>query len=314
MPTSTVEQITNSIDTLRRNAAARPHWTDELDLWERIIDPLLDLAVAHERVAGNRQAVATAQADAASVIADADATVAAWQLVDNVLDAKMTESKLAGLEEHRDAAEKETEQLRRDERRHRHALARLLTHRRDAAADELKAANEQLAATTTALETADEDLQSCLSRHATASEQVRELQSKITESAQALADAVTAGLCTEGADPAKVDASLVEQIAAARTRRDGADKALKDIESQVSAAQNALSVAWVQGRNTAPLESLADLPFLVTRLDYLGDSMRLGWRSPPLPARPRKRRAYRRVRRRGCGSCLWNDRRDKAAR
>lgn len=311
MPTSTVEQITNSIDTLRKNAAARPHWTDELDLWERIIDPLLDLAVAHERVAGNRQAVATAEADAAAVIADADATVAAlaaerdtaaklyehhdqcrrdagatlrraqahrlrmqlraaelhvhaakriadkrrddrddaahalaaWQLVDDVLDAKMTESKLAGLEERRDAAEKETEQLRRDERRHRHALARLLTHRRDAAIDELKAANEQLAAATTALETADEGLQSCLSRHATASEQVRELQSKITESEQTLADAVTAGLFTEGADPAKVDVSLVEQIAAARTSRDGADEALKDIESQVSAAQNALSSA-----------------------------------------------------------------------
>jgi hypothetical protein len=32
-----------------------------------------------------------------------------------------------------------------------------------------------------------------------------------------------------------------------------------------------LAVAWVQGRNTAPLESLITLPFSVTRLDYLGD-------------------------------------------
>jgi hypothetical protein len=32
-----------------------------------------------------------------------------------------------------------------------------------------------------------------------------------------------------------------------------------------------LAVAWVQGRNTAPLESLTTLPFPVTRLDYLGD-------------------------------------------
>lgn len=31
------------------------------------------------------------------------------------------------------------------------------------------------------------------------------------------------------------------------------------------------AVAWVQGRNTAPLESLAELPFPVTHLDYLGD-------------------------------------------
>ncbi|MDA2812327.1 hypothetical protein O4J56_16925 [Nocardiopsis sp. RSe5-2] len=31
------------------------------------------------------------------------------------------------------------------------------------------------------------------------------------------------------------------------------------------------AVAWVQGRNTAPVKSVADLPFRVTRLDYLGD-------------------------------------------
>jgi hypothetical protein len=32
-----------------------------------------------------------------------------------------------------------------------------------------------------------------------------------------------------------------------------------------------VAVAWVQGRNTAPLESLNSLPFTATRLDYLGD-------------------------------------------
>ncbi len=32
-----------------------------------------------------------------------------------------------------------------------------------------------------------------------------------------------------------------------------------------------IAVAWVQGRNTAPLEALRTLPFTVTRLDYLGD-------------------------------------------
>lgn len=32
-----------------------------------------------------------------------------------------------------------------------------------------------------------------------------------------------------------------------------------------------IAVAWVQGRNTAPLKSIRDLPFTVTRLDYLGD-------------------------------------------
>ncbi|WP_443092887.1 hypothetical protein [Amycolatopsis roodepoortensis] len=32
-----------------------------------------------------------------------------------------------------------------------------------------------------------------------------------------------------------------------------------------------MAVAWIQGRNTAPLESLPTLPFQITRLDYLGD-------------------------------------------
>lgn len=31
------------------------------------------------------------------------------------------------------------------------------------------------------------------------------------------------------------------------------------------------AIAWVQGNNTAPLDSLPDLPFPITRLDYLGD-------------------------------------------
>lgn len=31
------------------------------------------------------------------------------------------------------------------------------------------------------------------------------------------------------------------------------------------------AVAWVQGNNTAPLDSLPDLPFPINRLDYLGD-------------------------------------------
>jgi hypothetical protein len=32
-----------------------------------------------------------------------------------------------------------------------------------------------------------------------------------------------------------------------------------------------VAVAWIQGRNIAPLESMPDLPFTVTGLDYLGD-------------------------------------------
>jgi hypothetical protein len=79
MPTSTVEQITNSIDTLRANAAARPLWEDELMLWEQVIEPLLNLAVAHEQVAQHRAQVPTARADAAVVVAVATLAVLAAQ-------------------------------------------------------------------------------------------------------------------------------------------------------------------------------------------------------------------------------------------
>jgi hypothetical protein len=40
---------------------------------------------------------------------------------------------------------------------------------------------------------------------------------------------------------------------------------------RVLAAPDWVAAAWIQGRNTAPLESLPNLPFTVTRLDYLGD-------------------------------------------
>jgi hypothetical protein len=79
-PDSTVDQIAKSIDVLRANAAARPRWADELDLWERLTDPLLSLAVAYEEVTGHRQAVATAEANASAIVADADVTAAALTL------------------------------------------------------------------------------------------------------------------------------------------------------------------------------------------------------------------------------------------
>lgn len=82
-PDSTIDQITKSIDILRANAAARPRWADELDLWEHLTDPLLNLAIAYEEVTGHRKAVATAEANASSIVADADVTTAALTLEQN---------------------------------------------------------------------------------------------------------------------------------------------------------------------------------------------------------------------------------------
>ncbi|WP_327744107.1 hypothetical protein OHO28_22175 [Streptomyces europaeiscabiei] len=74
-PTTTVEQIGKSIEVLRANAAARPRWSDELALWESLTEPLLRLAIAHDQVAAHRRAVATAEANAATVVADSEATL-----------------------------------------------------------------------------------------------------------------------------------------------------------------------------------------------------------------------------------------------
>jgi hypothetical protein len=316
-PTSTVEQIANSIEALRTNAAARPRWSDELALWERIIDPLLHLAIAHEEAATNRRAVATAEADAAVLVADADTTVAglsaekdaaaklhahheqrrrdaaamlrraqahrlrmqlrgaklradaaeaaaverrgardeadrnlaAWRLVDLILEADATASQLAGLTERLDAAEKETATLRADEGRHRHDLARLLTDHRDTAARQVSTAKQQLAAAKTARDTLDTELQDVLEVNATAVEQARQARAQITESEQTMADGVAAGLIVEGADPAARDATLAEQVASARRARTGAEAAVESIGERIGAEQKALSAAQQRAAN-----------------------------------------------------------------
>ncbi|MGH3500981.1 MAG: hypothetical protein ACRDQA_08815 [Nocardioidaceae bacterium] len=310
-PTSTVEQITKSIEVLRTNAAARPRWSNELALWKRLIDPLLNLAIAHEEVTEHRRSVATAAADGAAIVADAEATVvglradadtatklrthhetlrreagatlrraqahrlrmqlrgaelradaaarlardkrdargqaartlAAWQLVGDVREATATATRLAGLEERLAAAEKETEALRGDERRHRHDLARLLTDRRDTAVAELRSAREQSTAASHALEAVENDLQDAWAEHATAAEQDRQLRAQVDASEHTMADAVAAGLLTDEADPAALDASLAEQTAVARRTRKTADHVVENIGEQVATAQRAASAA-----------------------------------------------------------------------
>jgi chaperonin cofactor prefoldin len=302
MPTSTVEQITNSVDTLRTNAEARPRWEDELLLWEGVGEPLLDLAVAHEQVARHREQVAIARVDAAVVVAIADATIAeltakqatelrhvavqdrlrreaqatarraqahrlrmhlraaqlrvdaagltaqqrraeldaavadhsAWRLVGDVLHARELTSAAAGLEERIDAAEQETAELRRTQARHRHELARLLTHRRDAAAHLLAAAGRRRAEASSALAEVEAELEQALEGRAAAAEQVRRADAVIAESEQVVAAAVTAGLLDEGDDPAVVDARFERRIHAARGERDSAAVALERISADTA--------------------------------------------------------------------------------
>ncbi|MGW3102835.1 hypothetical protein [Streptomyces sp. NPDC001100] len=310
-PTTTVEQIGKSIEVLRANAAARPLWSDELALWESLTEPLLRLAIAHDQVAAHRRAAATAEANAAVVVADSEATLAelaaegdsadakheeherlrreagatarraqahrlrmrlraaelradaatvladkrrverdragrelaAWRLVQDVLDANKARTQLVGLTARIEAAEKHTAELREEEQGHLHALARLLTDHRDRAAADLHTAEERREGATTALATAQDEQRKAVAAHATAAEQVRRVGEQITESERILSEAVIAGLVREGADPAAVEAEWVEKAASALRSREAAGEALRAVEKQADAQRKAMSKA-----------------------------------------------------------------------
>ncbi|WP_326946919.1 hypothetical protein OG439_47760 [Amycolatopsis sp. NBC_01307] len=316
MPTSTVEQITNSIDTLRQNAASRPLWEEELNLWQKLVDPLLDLAVAHEQVGQAKRTAATARIEATSAVADADATADAvrdkgrtaklrydhhdqarkeagsaarraqghrlrmelraaelrvreaegvadrrrgerrnavaefdaWRIVADVLLAKSLGSRLAGLEELLQAAEKATDELQRQERRLRHDLARLLTQRRDDAESARRTAGQTLKTAVGEFENAGREEQDCHRKRGAATEQVRQHEQNRVTAEVTLADAIEAELLGEGDDPARRDTALAEQITTARTDGEAADVEADRIRTKAGAVQDALVAAQRRGR------------------------------------------------------------------
>lgn len=318
MPISTVDQITASIDTLRSNAASRPHWEAELGLWDQIIDPLLNLAIAHDKVAEDRRAVAGGHAAAATIVADADSTttaltakrdtarerfdesdqrrrdagtvlrraqahrlrmqlraaqlraedaeqraarrhdtykdallqVDAWQRVEHVLSACDATRTISALEEQIAAAEKESDELRRDEAALRYALARLLTDRRDTAVRELDATREQLAQFRAALTKTAGEIERCIANRAAADERVKALIEQINATASTIAEAIADGLIPEGADPAAVAAELrsrQQQANSDRKRIDieliGIDREVKERRSDLTAAEYRAEIA-----------------------------------------------------------------------
>ena len=317
--TSTAEQITRGIDALRANAKARPSWTDELALWERVTDPLLKLAIAHEQVTGSRRAAATAEVRAASAIVDASVTcgalcvekeaaetrhaehdrrrrdatatlrraqahrlriqvraaklraddakgiaaeleqardqaarnLAAWQVVADVIAADKTKSEVIRLTGQLEAAEKETSQLRQEEARHRHDLARLLTHRRDLANSELATAKKLLCDAEEKVKGIEAALQAAVTEHATGREQLRKTQEEATAAERTITDAVTAGLLPEETGPVVYDTHLAEQALAAGKAHDAACKELTKISVQISGEQNALASARKRAEEAA---------------------------------------------------------------
>ncbi|RAS64781.1 chromosome segregation ATPase [Lentzea atacamensis] len=311
MSSSTVDQITKSIETLRANASARPHWVTELDLWEKLAGPILDLAVAYDRVGASRRALATAEADAVRVLTVGDATIRAlaaesetanrlqgeydkkrrdagaalrraqahrlrmelrafeltaadarniaeqrardrdeavrvlnaWRLVGDVLDFTVNQGVLAGLEERRDAAEKQTEELRQDEELHRRELARLLTSRRDRAGRASEEAARLFEAAAAVLRDAEQDLRAYVRDHAAQAQHVGQLRSTIETSELVLNQAVLDGLLGEGEDPAQRAEQAAESEHRAQLDRDAADRTLTEADRSIRKTEKVLSGA-----------------------------------------------------------------------
>ena len=321
--TSTVEQMARSIEALRSNATARPRWSEELAFWERVTDPMLELAVAHEQVGVRRREVATVRATAATVVADADATtacsprrktrqpastssvnsarkdasmmqrraqahrlrmqlraaklradaaeeaakercrvrdeavraLAAWQMVAGVHEARLAASTLSRLEERLDTAEKETSALRRHEQQYRDQLARLLTHRRDQAAGAFAAADRERERADKDLNAAEQAWQGAVAEHATVTEKERKGREEEAQSEQVIAEAVAAGLLTEGTRPADRDKFLAGQAESARQAAETAKEALRGIDSEIAAQRQAAETAR---KNATRAEADAD--------------------------------------------------------
>jgi hypothetical protein len=336
-PTSTVEQIGSSIEVLRKNATARPRWSEELAFWERVTDPMLELAVAHEQVGVRRREVKTVRATAATVIADADATtlmlttrkdaatgqyeqreqrrkdasmmqrraqahrlrmqlrsaklradaaeevamercrvrdetvsaLAAWQMVAGLHEARLAASTLSGLEERLDTAEKETSALRRHEQQHRDQLARLLTHHRDQAAGAFAAADHERERADKDLKAAEQAWLGAVAEHATATEKERKGREEEAQSEQVIAEAVAAGLLTEGSHPADRDKVLADQAESARQAAETAKEALRGIDSEIVVQRQAAETA-----RTNATRAEADADGAQRRLDDVNSRVR----------------------------------------
>jgi hypothetical protein len=199
----------------------------------------LNIRAAQVRAAAARAAAAELE----KARDQAARTLAAWQTVPDVIAADKAASEVIHLTSLVRAAEMETSQLREEETRHRRDLARLITHRRDRAHGEFTAATQSLVQAEKALQDAEADLQEAVAVHATAAEQLRKAEEDAATAAQAVADAVTAGLLPEDTDPAAHDTHLAGQAEAARQAYHAADGALKRASGRISDEEQALARA-----------------------------------------------------------------------
>jgi hypothetical protein len=250
MPTSTVEQITKSIDTLRANAASRPLWEDELALWEQVIEPLLDLAIAHDQVAEHRRQVATARVNAAVVVADAAATV-------TVLTARQETGN--ELFDHHDQRRRDAQMIARRAQAHRLRMRlRAAQLRVDAADETAKQRHRDLDIAVTALNAWRLVVDVLIAREQASvvaglaeriaaaerkSEELRQMESRYRHS--------LARLLTDRRDAA------AGELRQAETRQETARSALKEVEDELetSLAEHAVAAEKVRALNARIIES-----------------------------------------------------------
>ncbi|MFE7115525.1 hypothetical protein ACFU99_08895 [Streptomyces sp. NPDC057654] len=167
----------------------------------------------------------------------AASSLAAWELVVTVREARAARAHLAGLNEQLATLQKEAAELQGDERQHRHDLARVLTDLREQATAELNKARRQHKRAVSEAEMATASLHEALAQRAKATEQVHQAEERESASQQVIAKATTSGLLPEGASPAALDTSWAEHITATRRERRAADETLRSIDERITQEQ-----------------------------------------------------------------------------
>lgn len=198
-----------------------------------------------------QQRAARLRADAAGLLASQRRTElasavtdrSAWELVRDVLSSRELTSTVAGLEERIDLAEQEFAELRGAERRYRHALARLLTHRLDTAERRFADADRRRTQARSELGDVEARLESAISAKGATTEQIQIAERGISESEQIMEGAVAAGLLRDDDDPVVVDTGLEAKIRTALGNRHSAKATLEKVGTEVATRRDDLAGA-----------------------------------------------------------------------
>ncbi|OIV38531.1 hypothetical protein BIV57_05195 [Mangrovactinospora gilvigrisea] len=170
----------------------------------------------------------------------------AWDLVPTVQQVARIKAREAGLATQLAAAETEVVHLQAHEEQHRHALARILTARRDTAVQHHSQAQRACRRAQRDVERAQQGLHEAVGGRATAAEQLRQHTARIQQTDQELSDAAACGLLPVGIDPATAEAAWAAKSSSALAHRRHADALLSANAEQAESARTAIDVARQQ--------------------------------------------------------------------